>query len=193
VGETAAIAREAHFSLVSLPAERASYFSLECLLRDAGEGQPISGYFAWSTAALDEQVAAQLPQIYTVLLAAIVAQPDAPMPGLSLLSESARRQILNDWNDTAAPYPRQTALHDAFLAQAGRVPDAPALHTTAGSWSYARLEKRSAELAAELTVYCRSIPARKPTARRDFVMADAGVQIVLTGLHPVRLGATPAG
>ncbi|MFZ1624464.1 MAG: amino acid adenylation domain-containing protein [Gammaproteobacteria bacterium] len=221
VRETAAIAREAHFSLVSLPAERASYFSLECLLRDAGEGQPIGGYFAWSTAALEEPVAAQLPQIYTVLLAAIVAQPDAPMTGLSLLSESARRQILNDWNDTAAPYPQQTALHDAFLAQAGRVPDAPALHTTAGSWSYARLEKRSAELAAELTVcglqtgmpvgLCmpRSPEAviamlgilraggvilpldpAWPTARRDFVMADAGAQIVLTDLHPVRLDAT---
>ncbi|MCP5140704.1 MAG: amino acid adenylation domain-containing protein [Chromatiales bacterium] len=144
-------APEVRFCLLSLPAERASYFDLECLLRDAGEGQPMDGYFAWSTAVLEDLVGAQLAQIYAVLLAAIIDRPDAPMAGLSLLSEVARRKILHDWNDTAAPYPERTSLHDAFLEQARRVPEAPALHTTTGLWSYARLEERSAELAADLT------------------------------------------
>ena len=210
-------AMEPRFSLVSLPAERASYFDLECLLRDAGEGQPMAGYFAWSAAVLEDQVALQLPQIYTVLLGEIVARPDAPMTGLSLLSETGRQKVLRDWNNTAAPYPGQAALYEAFLAQACRVPDAPALHTIAGSWSYAWLEKRSAELAAELTGcglqagvpvgLCMPRSAEAviamlgilraggvivpldpawPAARRDFVVADAGVQIVLADLHPVQ-------
>lgn len=216
----------ARFSLVSLPAERASYFDLECLLRDAGEGQPMDGYFAWSAAVLEDLVGAQLAQIYAVLLAAIVACPDAPMAGLSLLSETARRKILDDWNDTAAPYPERTSLHDAFLEQARRAPDAPALRTTAGTWSYARLEERSAQLAAELTAcglrpgmpvgLCMPRSAEAvvallgilraggvivpldpawPLARRQFVAADAGVQIVLRDLHPLRPDAPlkPAG
>jgi amino acid adenylation domain-containing protein len=210
-------ASQARFSLVSLPAERASYFDLECLLRDAGEGQPMGGYLAWSAAVLEDQVAAQLAQTYSVLLAGIVAQPDAPMAGLSLLSAAERQQILHDWNDTATPYPERTSLQDAFLAQARRVPDAPALHTTEGSWSYTQLEKHSARLAAELTAcglqagmpvgLCmpRSpeaviamlgilraggvivpIDPAWPPARRDFVVSDAGMQIVLTDLQPVR-------
>ena len=64
---------ETRFSLLSLPAERASYFDLECLLRDAGEGQPLCGYFAWSTAVLEDWVARQLAPVYSVLLTAIAA------------------------------------------------------------------------------------------------------------------------
>jgi amino acid adenylation domain-containing protein len=206
---------ETRFSLLSLPAERASYFDLECLLRDAGEGQPLSGYFAWSTAVLEDWVARQLAPVYSVLLTAIVADPDAPMAELSLLSAAGQQQILHDWNDTAAPYPDGAALHDAFLDQARRHPDAPALQADAGSLSYGQLDTRSARLAAELRTcglqagmpvgLCmpRSVEAvvamlgilraggvivpidpAWPPARRQFVAADAAVQIVLTDLCP---------
>jgi amino acid adenylation domain-containing protein len=141
---------ETRFSLLSLPAERASYFDLECLLRDAGEGQPLSGYFAWSTAVLEDWVARQLAPVYSVLLTAIVADPDAPMAELGLLSAAGQQQILHDWNDTAAPYPDGADLPDAFLDQARRNPDAPALQADAGSLSYGQLDTRSARLAAEL-------------------------------------------
>jgi hypothetical protein len=141
---------ETRFSLLSLPAERASYFDLECLLRDAGEGQPLFGYFAWSTAVLEDWVAGQLAPIYTALLTGIVAEPDAPMAELSLLSAAGQQQILADWNDTAAPYPEGAALQDAFLIQARHAPDATALHTEEGSLSYGQLDTRSAQLAAAL-------------------------------------------
>lgn len=224
----AASRAEPQFRLLSLPAERASYFDLECLLRDAGEGQSLNGYFAWSTGTLEDWVAAQLPQMFVVLLAEIVARPDAPMAALSLLSAAGREQILRDWNDTAAPYPQQASLQDAFLEQAQRVPDAPALHTTSGARSYAWLAARSAQLAAELSAcgvrtgvpvgLCMPRSAEAvvamlgilrasgvivpldpgwPPARREFVQADAGVQIVLTDLCPVlpaaqSMGALPA-
>lgn len=204
------------FSLMSLPAERASYFDLECLLHDSGEAAPMNGYFAWSTSVVEDQIAAQLPQLYTVLLSSLVAQPDAPMARLSLLAGHTRQQILHDWNDTAAPYPAQARLHEAFLQQAARVPDAVALRSGAGSWSYAELERRSAGRAAQLRAsgvrpgvpvgLCMSRSAEAvlamlgilraggvivpidpawPSTRRDFVIADVGVQIVLEDLHPV--------
>jgi amino acid adenylation domain-containing protein len=215
-GQGAAHEPETRFSLVSLPAERASYFELECLLHDSGEAAPMHGYFAWSTSVVEDQLAAQLPQLYTVLLAHLVAQPDAPMARLGLLSAQMRRQMLLDWNDTAAPYPAQARLHEAFLQQAARVPDAVALRSAAGNWSYAELERRSAELATQLAAsgvragvavgLCMPRSAEAvlamlgilraggvivpidpawPPARRDFVIADAGVRIVLDALHPL--------
>lgn len=207
------------FSLMSVPAERASWFELECLLHDSGEAAPMRGYFAWSTRVLEDQLAGQLPQLYTVLLTGIVAQPDAPMARLSLLPEHTRRQMLHDWNDTAAPYPTQARLHEAFLQQAARVPDAVALRSGTGNWSYAELERRSAELAEQLSAsgVCSGVPVGLcmsrsaeavlamlgilraggvivpidpawPPARRDFVIADAGVESVLDDLQPVPAG-----
>ena len=215
-------AAEPQFSLLSLPVARASYFDLECLLRDAGEGQPLSGYFAWSNGVLEDWVAAQLSEIFAELLAEIVARPDAPMAALKLLPLADRERILREWNDTAAPYPQQASLQDAFLEQARRVPDALALHMASGTRSYAWLAAQSAQLAAELTAcgvragvpvgLCMPRSAEAvvamlgilraggvivpldpgwPSARRQFVQADAGVQIVLTELCPLRPDAVP--
>ena len=143
-------ATDLEFEILSVPAARASYYDLECALRDAGEGAGLSGYFAWSSAALEDWVAEQLPHRLRTLLTELLARPDEPLDRLALLDRVERQRVLVDWNDTAFPVPRERTLHEWFLAQAARTPHAVALRGKQRDWTYGELAARSAALAAEL-------------------------------------------
>ena len=81
------------------------------------------------------------------LLEGIVADPDARIGELPLLSEAERHRVLVEWNDTAREYPRDKCLHELFAEQAARVPDAVALVYEESELSYGELEQRSNQLA----------------------------------------------
>ena len=108
------------FDILPLPAARASYFDLECSLRDAGEGAALSGYFAWSTTALEDWVAEQLPGRLRSAArrcpgpaGRAAGAPGAAGPGRA-------PAVVLEWNATAAPLPAERSLHESFLAQAAR-------------------------------------------------------------------------
>ena len=174
------------FDLVSVAAARASYFDLECALRDAGEGAALQGYFAWSAPALEDWVAEQLPGLFRTLLADAVARPDAPVERLSLQTAPERRRLLLELNATGAPLPAARTLHESFLAAAGRCPDAVAIRDDGGDWSYAALAARSAALAAELvaTLAARGIG----TGCNVGVALDRSPEQVLAVLAVLRAG-----
>ncbi len=67
-----------------------------------------------------------LGQLRTLLEGMTVA-PDCRVSALPLLSEAERRQLLIDWNATAAPFPQDQPVHRLFEAQAARSPNAVAL------------------------------------------------------------------
>ncbi|MEO8223738.1 MAG: amino acid adenylation domain-containing protein, partial [Gammaproteobacteria bacterium] len=171
------------FDTIPVPAARASYFDLECALRDAGEGAPLAGYFAWSGAALEGEVGRQLPAWWQTLLDDALARPDAPLAELALLAPAARRQLLVTWNATAAPLPVARTLHAAFLEQVARTPDAVALRDGTVTWSYRELAARSALLAAELV-------ARGATGRNVGVALGRSPKLVLAVLGVLRAGGT---
>ena len=62
-----------------------------------------------------------------MLLEGIVADPDARIGELPLLPEAERHRLLVEWNATAADYPRDKCLHELFVEQAAKTPDAVAL------------------------------------------------------------------
>ncbi|HZI18005.1 MAG TPA: amino acid adenylation domain-containing protein [Pyrinomonadaceae bacterium] len=84
------------------------------------------------------------------LLAAVVAEPHAPVSRLPLLDEGERRQILSDWNQTAADYPRGVCVHHLFEEQARRRPEAAAVRFGGQSLTYGELNERADRLAALL-------------------------------------------
>jgi len=84
------------------------------------------------------------------LLAAAVAAPGERAADLPLLSRSERRQIVEEWNETA-PEPLPWArLHEGFEQQAIRTPGAVALIWNEERISYADLNARADRLAARL-------------------------------------------
>ena len=62
-----------------------------------------------------------------LLLQAIVANPDAQVATLPLLTDVEQHQLLIDWNDTETTYPQDKCLHQLIEAQAARTPDAVAV------------------------------------------------------------------
>ncbi|HXO20693.1 MAG TPA: amino acid adenylation domain-containing protein, partial [Thermoanaerobaculia bacterium] len=66
------------------------------------------------------------------------------------LAPAELQQQLHEWNDTAAPYPRDLCLHQPFEARAAAAPDAPALFFGGERWSYGELNRRANQLAHRL-------------------------------------------
>ncbi len=65
-------------------------------------------------------------------------------------AEAWRARILEEWNDTRVPYPRDACVHELFEEHVRRAPDAPALLFVGGTLTYAELNGRADALAAVL-------------------------------------------
>ncbi|UFP96150.1 non-ribosomal peptide synthetase [Gloeobacter morelensis] len=85
-----------------------------------------------------------------ILLAGIVAHPEARLSQLPLLSESERRQVLVEWNP-AVPTAETACVHELFERHAELTPEAPALEwADTQRLSYGELNTRANRLAHRL-------------------------------------------
>ncbi|HWN44171.1 MAG TPA: amino acid adenylation domain-containing protein [Thermoanaerobaculia bacterium] len=87
---------------------------------------------------------------YLRLLEAALKEPGTPLTQLPLLGEEERRQVIADWNRTAAETGADMPVHALFEAQARRVPDKPAVAAGGAVLTYAELDRRSTSLARAL-------------------------------------------
>ena len=87
---------------------------------------------------------------FQTLLEAILADPNRPVSDLPLLTEATRRQILVDWNDTAADFPKDACIHELFESQVRRTPDAVAAVFEDEQLTYRELNTRANQLAHHL-------------------------------------------
>lgn len=82
-----------------------------------------------------------------VVLAAMVAAPDAHLQAVALMSESERQSLVDDWNGTDTPYDRNACVHQLVEQQAARTPDATALVCADRELNYAELNAHANRLA----------------------------------------------
>jgi len=66
------------------------------------------------------------------------------------LSEDQTRTVVDEWNQTSAPYPASAGLHQLFEAQAARTPAAPAIEQEGRRLSYAEVNAKANQLARYL-------------------------------------------
>src|SRR5262249_8174190 len=64
---------------------------------------------------------------FKTLLDGITADANQPISRLPLLSESDRKRLLTEWNQTASSYPREQTVHALFEQQVALSPDAVAV------------------------------------------------------------------
>ena len=100
-------------------------FDLSCTVIDVPNLQRVN--ISYNTDLFDADTIARFIQHYVILLESLVARPDLHLSELRLLTEAERRQLLQEWNATAAEYPRNTCVHHLFKGQAERTPDAVAI------------------------------------------------------------------
>jgi amino acid adenylation domain-containing protein len=81
------------------------------------------------------------------LLESIVADPDQLVATLPLLAEPEKHQLLVEWNDTVADYPRDSCIHELFETQVERRPEAIAVQFEGKQLTYRELNSRANQLA----------------------------------------------
>ena len=109
-------------------------------------GGGLSLLWEYNASLFEATTIARMASHFAGLLAAVAAQPEARLAGLSFLSELERAQLLIEWNDTAAAYPDANA-HSLFAAQAALTPQAVAAISGGEVWSYAELNRQAEALA----------------------------------------------
>jgi amino acid adenylation domain-containing protein len=103
--------------------------------------------FHYDASRLDRGAVERIAGYYQNLLAAAIASPEMAVAKLPLLSESERRQLLVEWNQTAAPYAEKQTLHELFEQQAARVPKRVAVRCGEVAFTYRELNERANQLA----------------------------------------------
>jgi amino acid adenylation domain-containing protein len=120
-------------------------FDLTLTLYETSQG--LNGSLEYATTLFDATTIARLASHFRTLLGAVLATPEACIADLPLLSAAERSQLLHEWNDTTAEYPRDATIHAIFEAQAARLPDAVAVVYGGQALTYAALNQRANQLA----------------------------------------------
>ena len=116
------------------------------------------------------------------LTIALEQAPTTSVRCLEVLPGTERKQLLVDFNDTAAEYPQQQCIHELFEAQVARTPDAIALVYEEQTLSYGELNKRSNQLAHHL------ISLGVQPDDRVAICAERGLEMVVGLLGILKAG-----
>ncbi|MSR62142.1 MAG: amino acid adenylation domain-containing protein [Planctomycetes bacterium] len=109
-----------------------------------------AGSLYYDAELLDPRVVERMLGHLETLLRGALANPDAPLGQLPLLTEAERHTILVEWNATAIEFPRDFCLHQLFEQRVQRCPDAPALAFEEKHLTYAALDAKANRLAQHL-------------------------------------------
>jgi amino acid adenylation domain-containing protein len=120
-------------------------FDLTLLLQESADSLQAS--FEYRTDLFDRGVVERLADQLITLLEGCTAAPDRLVAELPLLTPAERQLILETWNATAVPYPRDRCIHSLFEDQVARTPDRIAVSSGAWSLTYEELNERANQLA----------------------------------------------
>jgi amino acid adenylation domain-containing protein len=132
---------------VDAPARAAAKFDLTLSLSEAG-GRIVGGV-TYATALFEHATVERWLGYLRAVLAAMAADGLQAVARLPMLPEAERRNVVEEWNRTAAPYPAD-AVHVLFEAQAERTPDGVAIVSGGRALTYAELNARANRLAHRL-------------------------------------------
>jgi amino acid adenylation domain-containing protein len=118
---------------------------------------------------------------------ALAADPQLPASELPIIATEERRQLLETFNQTAAPYPRR-CLHELLREQAVRTPSAVAVRDRASTLTYAELDARANQLAhhlLELGVQAEELVAIAVTRCAEMLIGLLGIMKAGAAYVPV--------
>lgn len=138
-----------HLRLTPLPFEPGtSKFDLTLTLNETANG--LDGVLEYSADLFDENTARQMVASFKTVLHGIALNPDAEIQSLPVLTETEKRKLLIEWNQTSQPYASDDLIHRLFERQAERTPERPALACEDETLSYRELNARANQLARYL-------------------------------------------
>jgi amino acid adenylation domain-containing protein len=135
---------EIRITAVDQPATTA-VFDLTLQLFDTPSG--VGGTLEYALDLFEAATIERMAGHFQTLLAGVVANPDARIAALPLLTADEQQQILHQWNRPAADSFHHTAVHQLIEDQAARTPNADAVVFGDQTLTYAALNARANQLA----------------------------------------------
>lgn len=158
-----------------------SKFDLSALIieTDAGLDMTIEA----SADIFEPATASRMLGHYCRLLEGVLADPEAPVSRVPLLTPAERQTIVHQWSGYRTHYPRNATVHGLFAEQARRHPTAIALACGDRTMTYRELNRRAARLARRL----RDGGVRPG----EFVVigADRSMEFIIAVLATLKAGA----
>jgi amino acid adenylation domain-containing protein len=157
-------------------------------------GGDLSGAIHYRTNLFRLETIERLANHYRQLLAGAVEEPQQLVSRLNFLSESERRHILYEWNDTQVQYAEIESVHQLFERQVEKTPDNTALLYRDKCLTYRQLNNRANRMARFLrrsgigpeTLVCISME-RSP----DLIVAMLGVLKASGAFMPIEASSPP--
>ena len=105
----------------------------------------------YSTDLFNKATISSMLRQWQVLLEGVVANPEARLDQLPLLTSAERERLINSWNETrlsfAGPFPAERSVQELFEAQAAAHPGALAVISDKEQLTFAELNRRANRLA----------------------------------------------
>jgi non-ribosomal peptide synthetase component F len=122
-----------------------SKFELTFTITETSQG--LQGSVEYCTDLFTSVTIERMVSHFTRLLTSVVTRPEQRIGALSMLTEAEQHQLLVEFNNTAADYPKDKSIVDLFEEQVEKTPGAIALVFEEEELSYQELNKRSNQLA----------------------------------------------
>jgi amino acid adenylation domain-containing protein len=130
----------------------------DLLFRFTEWGEEVQLNIEYNNDIYDKITADQLLDHFERLLTAAIAQPEAPIQQLDLLSTAEKDLLLLHFNNTNADYPRDKTIVSLFEEQATKTPDSIALVFENKQFTYGMLNDMSNRLGNYLRIHYRVQP-----------------------------------
>ncbi|HZP67908.1 MAG TPA: amino acid adenylation domain-containing protein, partial [Rudaea sp.] len=158
-----------------------SLFDMALRLNDGGDR--VGGVLEYATELFDAATVRRTLAQLENLLRGMAEDEHRNASALPLLDAATRRQVLEEFNATSVPYPRDALLHELFEAEAARSPAAPALVYEGETVSYGELNARANQVAHRLQAM-----GAEPDAR-VVVCLERSVELIVAELGVLKAGA----
>lgn len=110
----------------------------------------LSGNVEYSSRLFNAENIEQLCRRFNDVLTQLLDSVSQPVSAISLVTAAERKKLLVEWNGSTVAYPNDYCIHQLFEMQVDRTPDAIALVSEEGSFTYRELDQRSNQLAHHL-------------------------------------------
>ncbi|MBA4496586.1 condensation domain-containing protein, partial [Paenactinomyces guangxiensis] len=116
----------------------------------AVEGETLSFAVEYSTSLFKRDTIERMAEHFIHILEQIVHHPEICLSEIELVTETEKQQLLVEFNDTKADYPREKVIHELFEEQVQKTPDHMAVVFGAEQLTYRELNERANQLARVL-------------------------------------------
>ncbi|MCP5051870.1 MAG: amino acid adenylation domain-containing protein, partial [bacterium] len=139
--------------------------------------------FDYCTRLFKEETVKRFARYFRNIVSAVVKDPGQKPLHMEIIPEEEKKQVLYDFNDTAAPYPSDKTVHQLIEEQVEKTPDGVAVVGHGGNLTYGELSHQSgwlAELLKEKGVQTGGLVA---------IMAEQCIEMVIGILGILYAGA----